>query len=243
LQDKTSTYLQEIDLMIARRYALSPLVAACLLVSNVTAAQAAATFFGPTPYLSAADIPAGFYQGGSPTLLDNLEDGSLDASISASDGRVIGPGIFDGIRDSVDADDGSINGTGTGRSWYSSDVTFTYVGSGPLPTAFGLVWTDGSGGITFSAKDAAGNALGSQVFSGIPDGSFTGGTAEDRFFGVQFAEGVKSIRIRTGGQIEVDHIQYGQMAAVPEPESWAMSLAGLALVAMLRFKATRKPRV
>jgi hypothetical protein len=229
--------------MNALRCAWPRLVAAGLLATNLTAAHAAATFFGPTPYLSAADIPAGFYGGGAPTLLDNLEDGSLDASISASNGVVIGPGSYNGFRDSVDADDGSIDGKGTGRSWFSSDVTFTYVGSGPLPTAFGLVWTDGSGRITFSAKDAAGNTLGSQTFSGIPDGNFAGGTAEDRFFGVQFAEGVKSITIRTGGQIEVDHIQYGQMAAVPEPESWAMLLAGLASVAMLRFKAARKPRV
>jgi PEP-CTERM motif len=233
--------LQELDLMNALQYAWPRLVAAGLLASNLTAAHAAATFFGPTPYLSVADIPAGFYGGGVPTLLDNLEDGALDASISASNGSVIGPGSFNGFRDSVDADDGSINGTGTGRSWFSSAVTFTYAGSGPLPTAFGLVWTDGSGKITFSAKDGAGQSLGSQTFSGIPDNNFAGGTAEDRFFGVQFAGGVKSITIAAGGQIEVDHIQYGQMAPVPEPESWAMLLAGLASVAMLRFKATRKP--
>lgn len=230
--------------MIARRYALPPFVVACLLATNVTVVHASATFVGPTPYLSSADVPAGFYQGGAPTLLDNLEDGSLDASILASGGSVIGPGVFNGLRDSVDADDGSIDGSGVaGRSWFSNGpVTFTYVGNGPLPTAFGLVWTDGAGTITFSAQGADGQSLGSQSFSGFADGGFGGGTAEDRFFGVQFAGGVKSIRIsNTNGALELDHIQYGQLAAaVPEPETYAMCLAGLGLVGMMRFKAARK---
>ncbi len=230
--------------MIARRYALPHIAAACLLATSFTAAQAAATFVGPRPYLSPVDVPAGFYQGDAPTLLDNLEDGSLDAAFSADGGSVIGPGQFDGFRDSVDADDGTVDGSGlSGRSWFSyGNVTFTYVGSGPLPTAFGLVWTDGSGTITFSAQDATGQSLGTQTFAGFADGNFGGGTAEDRFFGVQFAGGVKSITIGTGGGIEVDHIQYGQMAAaVPEPESCAMFLAGLGVVCVMRSKAARKP--
>jgi PEP-CTERM motif len=217
-----------------RRTSLS-FLAAGLLVTNLTAAHAAeasGTLFGPTPYLSAANIPTGFYEGGSPTFLDDLEDGSLGASVLASGGNVIGPGSFNGFRDSVDGDDGRIDGSGvSGRSWFSSTVTFTYVGSGPLPTAFGLVWTDGSGTITFSAKGAAGQSLGSWSFPGIPDGNFAGGTAEDRFFGVQFAGGIQSITIGAGGTIEVDHIQYGQMAgAVPEPETSALLVAGLGVM-------------
>ena len=203
-------------------------LAGCLLASSNMAHAMSSTgiFWGPTPYLSSNDIPVGFYQGNNPQLLDNLEDGSLDASISASDGAVYGP---TGIADSVDADDGSINGLGNGgRSWFSGNVTFTYTGSGALPTAFGLVWTDGSGTITFSAKDALGQSLGSQSFTGIPDGTFGGTTGDDRFFGVQFAGGIKSITIGTGGGIEVDHIQYGQMvSSVPEPTSALMLSLGL----------------
>ena len=216
-----------------------PFAVACLLSGGFTVAQAAtgtAVFWGPTPYLSSNDIPAGFYLGGSPTLLDNLEDGSLDASISASNGSVYGP---TGIADSVDADDGSIDGFGTaGRSWFSGTVTFTYAGSGPLPTAFGLVWTDGSGTITFSATDALGQSLGSQSFTGIPDGTFGGTTGDDHFFGVQFAGGIQSITIGTGGGIEVDHIQYGQMvSSVPEPASAVLLASGLMGLAGLRRKS------
>lgn len=207
----------------------------CLLASaNMAhATSSTAIFWGPTPYLSSSDIPTGFYLGGNPVLLDNLEDGSLDASISASNGSVYGP---TGIADSVDADDGNIDGFGTsGRSWFSGTVTFTYTGSGPLPTAFGVVWTDGSGTITFSATDALGQSLGSQSYTGIPDGTFGGTTGDDRFFGVQFAGGIKSITIGTGGGIEVDHIQYGQMvSSVPEPTSALMLSLGLLGVAGYR---------
>lgn len=211
----------------------------CLLASaNMAHAMSStAIFWGPTLYLSSSDIPAGFYLGGTPLLLDNLEDGSLDASISASDGSVYGP---TGIADSVDADDGNIDGYGTaGRSWFSGTVTFTYAGSGPLPTAFGVVWTDGSGTITFSATDALGQSLGSQSFTGIPDNTFGGTTGDDRFFGVQFAGGIKSITIGTGGGIEVDHIQYGQMvSSVPEPSSALM--LSLGLLGLIRYRRERK---
>lgn len=71
-------------------------VAASLLVPALTvntahAANANATFFGPSHYLSTADIPAGFYGSGSPTFLDNLEDGTLDGNLTGSEGAVLGP--------------------------------------------------------------------------------------------------------------------------------------------------------
>lgn len=111
-------------------------------------------------------------------------------------------------------------------------MQFTYTGS-DLPTAFGLVWTDGGGSITFEAFDGSDTLLLSQTFSGIPDGSFGGGTAEDRFFGLTFDGGIKSILIsNSAGGIEVDHVQYGTMfaAPIPEPDTWALLIAGLGLI-------------
>ena len=206
-------------------------LAGCLLASSNMAHAMSSTgiFWGPTPYLSSNDIPVGFYQGGHPILLEDLEDNSLDSTLSANTGSIINAAAWGTLVDSVDADDGQIDGLGNGgHSWFSGDVTFTFVGSGPLPTAFGLVWTDGSGTITFSATDASGQSLGTQSFSGIADNTFEGTTADDRFFGVQFAGGIKSITIGTGGGIEVDHIQYGQMvSSVPEPTSALMLSLGL----------------
>jgi hypothetical protein len=206
-----------------------------------TAAQADTPIFvtPTTAYLSSADIPAGFYAGGLPTLLETLEDGSLDATLSASRGSLIGPGAFNGSRDSVDGDDGLIDGTcgpqsATCASWFDGNgavgLRFTFVGSGALPTAFGVVWTDASPGasVTFSATGTEGQSLGSITVSGFVDNSVSATTGEDRFFGVTFSGGVRSIFISTSiGGIEVDHIQYGQMTAVPEPGTWALMGAGL----------------
>jgi hypothetical protein len=217
------------------------------LLCSATAAMAAtpagpSVFFGPTPYLSSSDIPIGFYSAAGATVLDNLEDGSLHSSLIGSGGGSVLAAGFAGIRDSVDSDDGVLNGTcgpqtaGRCVSWFNgngnSGATFTFQGAGALPTAFGLVWTDGAGTVTFSALNADGQSLGSISSSSFPDGSFAAGTSEDRFFGVQFAGGIRSITIKnSGGGIEVDHIQYGQMAAaVPEPETYALLLAGLGLM-------------
>lgn len=217
--------------------ALRPLVATALAAAAGASLAATPVFFGPSAYLSAADIPAGFYAGGAPSLLETLEDRSLDASLQVIGGGLLDAG-FAGARDAVDADDGVIDGTcgpqTTGRcvSVFNGDggsgVTVRFVGVGPLPTAFGLVWTDGAGTITFSATGAQGQSLGSITANGFQDLSFGATTGEDRFFGLQFAGGIQSLHIRNpGGGIEIDHLQYGQMAAaVPEPATWALALAG-----------------
>jgi len=234
-----------------RRAHTARLIATALAVSTLPAFAATAAnpvFVTPTTaYLSSADIPVGFYGGGAPVLLETLEDGVLDATLTGTNGDLLNNG-FTGARDSVDADDGLINGTcgpqtsGHCASWFNGNgiqgVTFTFVGSGALPTAFGLVWTDGAGSITFSAVGANGQSLGSITASGFADGSFGATTGEDRFFGVQFGGGIRAISIsNSSGGIEVDHIQYGQMAPVPEPETWAMMLVGAIGLAGLRRRA------
>ena len=247
-------------------------VAATLFAAAIPALASPVTFFGPRPYLSATDIPAGFYAGNIPTLLDTLEDGSLDASLIGSGGGAVRTNPS-ALNDSVDADDGLIDGACThpfGRacaSWVNStdagkpaSATFTFVGTDPLPTAFGLVWTDGKGDITFSATGADGLSLGSFDATGFADRFNGQTTAEDRFFGVQFDGGIRSITItettlRNSGPfggffIELDHIQYGYMPqlanAVPEPGSWALVAAGLLGLTARRgrqpAKATSKPR-
>lgn len=210
--------------------------------------SAAPIFFGPTPYLSAADIPAGLYAGG-PTFLETFEDGTLSGGITASAGAVIPPG-FPGLIDSVDADDGTIDGSGLhGHSWFyglgAVGVRF-FLPTGT--TAAGLVWTDGAGAITFEAFNPMGISLGILgPLSGIPGPGFTGATAEDRFFGVADTGGIGSILIKnSGGGIEVDHVQYGIAAssAVPEAGSaGAILLAGaLGLMMLHRSRSVRQAR-
>ena len=233
------------------RIALPALLATALAASAAQADTASFFFEQNTPYLSSANIPLGFYQGGAWSFLEDFEDGNLGGSLSISAGGIIGPGQFDGARDGIDADDGVLDGSCGPSSlkcqdWFfgsgSLGLTITFTG-GTLPTAFGVVWTDGNGDVTFSAKDANGDSLGTFWATGFQDGSSGGGTAEDRFFGATHAGGIRSIFIsNTIGGIEIDHVQYGSMVAapVPEPGSAALWLAGLAVIGGLGFRRSSR---
>lgn len=200
------------------------------LALGCLAAAANAQFLGPTPYLKFADSP---FFGGSFTYfhLERFENGSLQVpGVSANFGAIYGPASN---ADSVDEDDGVIDGFGTNaHSWFfnngATGVTWTFDAGtlGLLPTHAGIVWTDGSGTITFEAWDQNGVSLGT-VTGNHADGSFGGTTAEDRFYGIIHSSGISKIKIRnTGGGIEMDHLQYG--FAVPEPSTLvALGLSGL----------------
>ena len=206
-------------------------------------ATAAPIFYGPSSYLQASDSPFGGL-----TLsyfhLETFEDGLLNTpGVTSSGGAGTGPG---GITDSVDADDGIIDGSGVaGRSFFgggSTGFTFTFdeTALGAFPTVAGIVWTDGAefNTVTFEAWDAFGVSLGTIVAPNIGDGNFLSGTGEDRFFGVSNDTGISRIRIfnsvmtGSGSGIEADHLQYGaQVQAVPEPATLLLFGAGLALLA------------
>jgi uncharacterized repeat protein (TIGR01451 family) len=174
---------------------------------------------GPSPYLSLNDSPflAGIQAG--TVALETNEDGRLDVpGVTVNGGSPIAPS---GITDSVDGDDGTIDGSGAGgRSFFfgagSTGITFTFSAAalGSLPTQVGIVWTDGGGTTTFEAFDAAGASLGVIGPVAIADGSISGTTGEDRFFGVTHSGGISAIRIsNSSGGIEVDHLQYGPVPA------------------------------
>lgn len=196
------------------------LAAAAMLASAAASGQ---TFIGPTPYLSRNDSPFLASINAGTTFLETFESGALATpGVTPSTGAVIAPG---GITDSVDADDGTIDGSGTGgHSFFSGSgaagITFTFDASvlGHLPTQVGIVWTDGAGTTLFEAFGPGGVPLGQIGPVSIADGSISGTTAEDRFFGVTNPGGISAIRIsNTSGGIEVDHLQYGVFGAAPPP--------------------------
>jgi len=214
-----------------------PIIAATFVA--MTVALKAATLYGPTPYLQQSDSPFATEIQLGIVALETFEDNLFNIpGVTASAGSVIGP---NGLTDSVDADDGTIDGNGNnGRSFFSNNgsagIRFTFTGI--LPTKAGLVWTDGASTVSFQAFDQDGVSLG--VFpTHLADGVNFGETAEDRFYGAENATGISSILIRnsTGG-IEVDHLQFG--APVPEPASVALLLFGGALCLWSRTRRAQQ---
>lgn len=194
---------------------------------------------GPSPYLSFSDSP--FFAGTwSYFHLEDFEDGLFNTpGVTRDNGNPYGPASN---CDSVDGDDGIINGSGTaGRSLFytsgSAGVTFTFDSGvlGSLPTHAGVVWTDGAGAITFEAWDQNNVSLGTLI-GNHADGSFSGTTAEDRFYGWANAGGISKIKIKNAsGGIEVDHLQYGN--AVPEPGTIVALITGAAVLLRRRNRA------
>lgn len=216
----------------------------CLSFSGVRDVHAAAVFYGPSEYLSSTNSPFQpaefnyFY-------LETFEDGLLNTpGVAINSGWVVmGPGS---LTDSVDADDGIVDGLGTnGYALLSSVsrsnlvVTFdTNSLGGHLPTHVGIVCTDigavlfgqlGVGDVTFAAYDPNGVLLGSLTATNLGNGSVAGSglgaTSEDRFFGVSNSAGIASVTLTANNSVdwEVDHLQYGYKAAAvvaPELRIW-----------------------
>lgn len=215
------------------------------------AVPAFAAMLGPSPYLSAADSP---FAGGTFTYfhLENFESGALTVpGVTLSGGSFLAPG---GATDSVDGDDGSIDGFGTaGRSLYSGGLfslsfTFDALALGGLPTHAGIVWTDvgtasptfGAGPVTFQAFDSSNVVIGTAGPASLGDGSINGFTAEDRFFGVTHAAGISRIVISMSNtqDWEVDHLQYGLApTAIPEPGTMLLTATGLLAAFALKRRA------
>jgi len=199
--------------------------------------SASAAPIGPSPYLSFADSPFASVAF-SYFHLEDFETGALAVpGVSASTGRVLSPNA---LTDSVDGDDGAIDGSGTaGSSWLVDrhSITFTFDANalGALPTHVGIVWTDvgfsdsiaGFGDVTFEAFDENGDPLDAIGPVAVGDGLFGGQTAEDRFFGSVHTGGISRIRISmNSADWEIDHLQFGHV--VPEPGT--LSLLGSALL-------------
>jgi hypothetical protein len=179
--------------------------------------------FGPTPYLSRADSPFPLNGLGTTAYLEDFEDEALNTPGVSGNGSI---GFPNPNNDSVDGDDGAIDGFGRNGHSYttcpgSPGIQFAFNTSafGRLPQFAGLVFTDASQGtpVTFEAFDGNGQPIG--TFSPAFDNNgFDGVTSEDRFFGITNAAGISSIRVsHNGGNcIEVDHLQYGLIAGIPD---------------------------
>jgi len=191
--------------------------------------------FEDESYLDGSDSPFDLFDPGNEFFLEDFEDGLLNTpGLIAFGGEIRMPSPF---TDSVDTDDGVLDGFGTaGHNYWAffgengpvARFEFNEDILGALPTAAGLVWTDGNFFATtvFEAFGAKGESLGISEFT-FGDDSHTGGTGEDRFMGLIFSGGISAIEIRADlGRIEIDHIQYGDL--IPAPAAFGLlGLAGL----------------
>lgn len=177
-------------------------IAGAIFLALATSLAMAAEMFGPTPYLSSADTPEGFASGA--TVIEDFEDAAIAPDLITSGVTLTAPGS---ITDSVDADDGSIDNDGRGgHSLFGASIRIGF--APPLPTSAGMVWTDGSpSDVTFEAFGADGESLGTAGPVMLGDGSISGTTGEDRFFGVREATGISAIRLSSNAVMEIDHVQ------------------------------------
>ncbi|HYP09119.1 MAG TPA: hypothetical protein VER03_23030 [Bryobacteraceae bacterium] len=234
---------------------------------QASGAQAAFTFLGPTPYVSAADSPFAAYMGGPNFYLEDFEDGELNTpgiaqtilfplygELGLSIVSPPGPGT-----DSVDADDGLVDGSGRyGHSLrtrvvieapmqppiLTCSVGFELLadGSGFFPKAFGFVWTDGPANLSLSMSisTSTGQNMNSPISAGLGDVAGDGATKEDNFFGIYVPVGIRQVTISgsylgdfpSQDFIEIDHVQYGFIVAEPA--------SGLGLIIVIGVRARRR---
>jgi hypothetical protein len=246
----------------------------CVLTtcSGAGICRAGFTFLGPTPYLSAADSPFPVDGSNANFYLEDFEDGELNTpGIRQRDlfspifggaflGRVLGPSAN---TDSVDADDGAVDGFGgLGHSFRSGvdlitltdppghniQVVFDFddLVLGYFPNTFGFVWTDGypDSFNQIQVIGPSGQVVDTPVVQ-LGDLNRDGATIEDRFMGIVVDGGIKSVRILSGyhsqselwDYIEIDHVQYG--LTVPEPSGAAALFAVIAALLNARSRFVR----
>lgn len=229
------------------------------IAAAVNSASAGFTFLGPTPYLSRADSPFPV-DGSNPNFfLEDFEDGELNTPgifqplHPATHGSVIHPHH---LTNSVDSDDGLIDGDGTGghsmaanayvvfptdppHSWSDLRFGFDSTELGFHPNAFGFVWTDGIAPNKVRIEVFGGDwqLLGQGEFQGL-GGALPGDTSDDRFLGVVSSAPFEFVQITSmypgsPDTFQIDHVQYG-LIAVPEPSTTAMGIASLSLL-LCRF--------
>jgi len=251
----------------------SALLAALSVVATPAAAEP--VFFGPIPYRSAADSPFDLSDLGATFFLEDFEDGELNtpglhpAIITPILGHLTDPVIQPPheFTDSVDADDGVIDGSGSdGHSLrsnfqviglrdppiYQLSIAFEFdaISGGFHPNAFGFVWTDGmaNSSVIVAITDREGTEFLHHVDGDFGDLHRNGGTADDMFIGFFLPTGISQVKLRSDfvGEVEIpletfeiDHVQYGLV--VPEPSAGALIITLVVAQLLLRRREGHRP--
>ncbi|MBL9149662.1 MAG: VCBS repeat-containing protein [Phycisphaerae bacterium] len=200
-----------------RRFLLTGLLA--LLPSAVATAADALVVLHPTPYATLGD--SGLF--GAMSLDDEFkcetfEDGSVNTlGLTIVGGTIVAPAA---TTDSVDADDGSVNGSGTGGRSYRANagssvaLSFSSAALGGYPERVGVVFTDGPSAATLVVTVETGfGPTFTKSVGPVGDAADNGATAEDRLVSITSSFGIKKVTLslaapNAGASFEIDHVQY-----------------------------------
>lgn len=210
---------------MSTRSALSSLVAVASFAS-LAAASGVLVTVPPNSYRSVADSALfGVMSLDDEFRCETFEDGLVNTlGLSVGGGSIVAPSP---TTDSVDSDDGSLDGSGTGGRCYrvaaGGTATISFA-SGPLggfPERCGFAWTDGGQGSTLTLTITTGTgAIVTRTAGPLGDGADDGATAEDRLVAISHSDGIQSIAVvATGGGFEFDHVQY-EDPAVADASQW-----------------------
>jgi RHS repeat-associated protein len=173
----------------------------------------------PNNYRQFSDSP--WYNfSGSWFYLEDFEDHILNTpGVSAPFGGLVSILYGPTFHDSVDGDDGILDGSGSnGDTFYNPNAfqgikfVFNQQVLGNYPTHAGLVYTDGynEGETYYEAFGSNGNSLGIRGPFAFPSTTHKGESINDFFLGFYNQGGISAIRIwNTQADIEIDHLQYG----------------------------------
>lgn len=267
--------------------ALSALTLSALTLGEAAVGQT--IFLGPTPYLSEADSPFDFSGLGRTFFLEDFEDGELNTPGISQPAPVppdlsgpipvipdLSSHVFQAtprgpspVTNSVDGDDGVIDGTGT-PGWSLAEDNAFHGGSFPpyinqsmtflfdedelgfLPKVVGFVWTGGAADALLRVEafaEGQGEPLGGTAFLSLGEYDFTtpgnqgpdGSTDNDRFFGVVSDVGIARLEIFTAYRGEVHTLEIDHLQyGLAIPEPATLTIALIALIGGIL--AMRTPR-
>jgi hypothetical protein len=225
---RTGTFGSTSGLVLNAQRQLNPLYGSggVSLIASGQTTVGTSVFHHGVPYTSrtnspwAAELLVGFLH-----FYDFEASGNLDRSVATNSAALHSQA--GGATDSVDADDGAVDGSGNNGSSLRADGLGTELVFGfqtnsiqPYPIQAGIVFTDGGGRVIFEAIAADGTSLGSVTNGPFTSSTFEGDVTNDRFFGVENAGGIAAIKITSeSGGLEVDHLQFKIVGSTPLPSN------------------------
>ncbi|MDZ4830190.1 MAG: hypothetical protein SGJ09_08350 [Phycisphaerae bacterium] len=200
--------------------------AIALAASTVATAADALVALYPQSYVKLADSALfGAMSLDDDFWCETFEDGLVNIpGLTLSGGTIAAPGAS---TDSVDADDGNVDGSGTGGRSYRANIgspitigisALALVG---LPERAAFAWTDGPQNSTLTITITTGSgATFVRTVGPLGDANSSGATAEDRLVAITASNGIAQVVIASGGAaFEIDHVQF-EDPVVREASQW-----------------------